>query len=385
VFGYPPGSRHRHHAPDPPQRPSPIMSVSAIVLAAGAGTRMRSERPKPLHRICGRPMVLHVIFSLEKLQPTRTVVVVGHGAEQVTKRVHEAAPPWANVAFAEQVEQLGTGDAAAIGMAAIGGDDYDDDAIVVVLPGDTPLLHPDTLDELVATHVANGNAATMVTSVLDDPTGYGRVIRAGDGRVLRIVEQRDGTPDELDVREVCTSIYAFRRDLLGPALRNLTTDNVQGEFYLTDVIGGLAAMGHRVGVMQAPATQTQGVNDRWQLALAEREFRNRTNRHWLLNGVTMLDPRQTFIDVTVALGRDITIYPGTILQGETTVGDDCDLGPHTQLTDCIVGQGSAVRHTVGSEATIGDGAVVGPFAHLTPGTSVGDGVVTGAFYTAPTD
>ncbi|MGA1440471.1 MAG: bifunctional UDP-N-acetylglucosamine diphosphorylase/glucosamine-1-phosphate N-acetyltransferase GlmU [Ilumatobacteraceae bacterium] len=357
------------------------MSVAAIVLAAGAGTRMRSERPKPLHRICGRPMVLHVIHALERLRPDQTVVVVGHGADQVSERVRAEAPAWAHIDFVEQLEQNGTGDATAIGMGALGGDDYDDDATVIVLPGDTPLLAADTLDELVATHVANGNAATLLTSIMDDPTGYGRVIRANDGRVLRIVEQRDADPAELDVSEICTSIYAFRRDLLGPALRNLTTDNSQGELYLTDVIGGLAAMGHRVGAVRAPASQTQGVNDRWQLALAEREFRNRTNRHWLLNGVTMLDPRQTFIDVTVRLGRDITIYPGTVLQGSTVVGDGCDLGPHTQLDSCTIGSNSTVRQTVGTDATVGDHAVVGPFAHLTAGSHVTSGPTPGAFYT----
>ncbi len=357
------------------------MTVSAIVLAAGAGTRMRSDRPKPLHRICGRPMVLHVIHALEKLTPERTAVVVGHGAEQVTKRVQEDAPAWANVAFAEQLEQNGTGHAAAIGMAALGGDDYDDDAIVVILPGDAPLLAAETLDELVATHVANSNAATMLTSVMDDPTGYGRVVRAADGRVLRIVEQRDGTPDELDITEVCTSIYAFQRDLLGPALRNLTPDNAQGELYLTDVIGGLAAMGHRVGAFHADPAETQGVNDRWQLALAEREFRNRTNRHWLLNGVTMLDPRQTFIDVTVRIGRDVTIYPGTLLQGDTVIGDGTDVGPHVQLDSCVVGHGCVVRQTAGVDAEIGDGAVVGPYAHLPAGANIVSGAVTGPFYT----
>jgi bifunctional UDP-N-acetylglucosamine pyrophosphorylase/glucosamine-1-phosphate N-acetyltransferase len=218
--------------------------------------------------------------------------------------------------------------------------------------------------------------------VLDDPTGYGRVVRANDLRVMRIVEQRDAAPDELDIRESNMGVYAFRRDLLGPALRNLTTNNSQSEFYLTDVIEGLAAMGHRVGAVHASARETQGVNDRWQLALAEREFRNRTNRHWLLNGVTMLDPRQTFIDVTVRLGRDITIYPGTILQGDTIVGDGTDLGPHTQLADCIVGRGCAVRHTVGADAEVGDGATVGPFAHLPAGSTVAAGTVTGPFYTA---
>jgi len=362
------------------------MTVSAIVLAAGAGTRMRSDRPKPLHRICGRPMVLHVVHALEKLRPAHTVLVVGHGAEQVTKLVQDEAPTWANVAFVEQVEQNGTGDAAAIGMTALAGDDYDDeDAIVIVLPGDAPLLAPDTLDELVATHVANSNAATMLISVKDDPTGYGRVVRASDGRVLRIVEQRDGTPDELDISEVCTSIYAFRRDLLGPALRNLTTDNAQDEFYLTDVIEGLASMGHRVGAVPAPEAETQGVNDRWQLALAEREFRNRTNRHWLLNGVTMLDPRQTFIDVTARLGRDVTVYPGTMLQGTTVIGDGCDIGPDSQLDSCVVGDKSTVRQTVATDAEIGEGATVGPFAHLDPGSAIVAGAVTGAFYTAPID
>jgi bifunctional UDP-N-acetylglucosamine pyrophosphorylase / glucosamine-1-phosphate N-acetyltransferase len=359
------------------------MTVSAIVLAAGEGTRMRSSRPKPLHMICGRAMVLHVIHALEKLQPERTAVVVGHGAEQVTKKVQEMAPGWANVAFAEQTQQNGTGDAASTGMTAFDGDDYDDDSTIVVLPGDAPLLRGETLDELVATHVANSNAATMLTSVMDDPTGYGRVVRKKDGQVQRIVEQRDATPDELDLHEVCTSIYAFRRDLLGPALRTLTTDNSQGEYYLTDVISVLAGMGHRVGCVQAPIGETQGVNDRWQLALAERELRARTNRTWLLNGVTMLDPRQTFIDVNVTIGRDVTLFPGTMLHGTTVVGDECEIGPDARLLDCAIGDRCTVANTVGVEAEVGPGAKVGPYAYLPAGSSVSSETVTGPFYTAP--
>ena len=328
-------------------------------------------------------MVLHVIHALELLHPAHTVVVVGHGADQVTDKINAEAPEWANVAFAEQLDQKGTGDATAIGMAALSGDDYDDDATVVVVPGDTPLLAAETLDELVASHVANSNAATLLTSVLDDPTGYGRVIRGKDERVLRIVEQRDAAPEELDVREINTSIYAFRRDLLGPALRNLTSDNAQGELYLTDVIGQLASMGHRVGALRAPGAETQGVNNRWQLALAEREFRNRTNRHWLLNGVTMLDPRQTFIDVTVRLGRDVTVYPGTTLHGTTTVGDGCDIGPHAQLTDCTVGANSRIRQTVADGGVIGPACDVGPFAYIAAATNLLAGTTTGPFYTAP--
>jgi len=359
------------------------MSVSAIILAAGEGTRMRSTRPKPLHMICGRAMVLHVIHSLELLAPDRTAVVVGHGAEQVTKKVQQMAPSWANVAFVEQHEQNGTGDAAATGMTAFGGDDYDDESTIVVLPGDTPLLRPETLRQLVETHVECGNAATLLTSVMGDPTGYGRVIRKADGQAARIVEHRDAAPDELDVKEICTSIYAFRRDLLGPALRKLTTDNAQGEYYLTDVISVLGAMGHRIGVVQAPAGETQGVNDRWQLALAERELRSRTNREHLLNGVTMLDPRQTFIDVTVTIGQDVTLYPGTILQGSTVVGDGCEIGPDTRLVDCAVGAGAIVEHAVGHDAEIGPSAVVGPYAHLPAGSHVAANATTGAFYTAP--
>lgn len=360
------------------------MPVSAIVLAAGEGTRMRSTRPKPLHMVCGRPIVMHVIHALDGLPIDRTVVVVGHGAERVTKKVQEQAPAWANVSFVEQTVQRGTGDAALVGLSSIDGDDLDDESTIVVLPGDTPLLTPETLASLVATHLAEGNAATLVSSRLDDPTGYGRVVRGRDGRVVRIVEQRDATDDERAITEINTSIYAFRRDLLGPALRHVSPDNSQGEYYLTDAISVLGGMGHRIGSVDAPAAETQGVNDRWQLALAERELRARTNRRWLLSGVTMLDPRQTFVDVTVQLGRDVTLYPGTILQGMTVIGDGSEIGPDTRLVDCVIGAECVVENTVGRDAEVGDAARVGPFAHLPPGSHVAEATTTGPFYTAST-
>ena len=360
------------------------MAVSAIVLAAGAGTRMRSDRPKPLHRICGRPMVLHVIHALELLHPVRTVIVVGHGAELVTKRVQETAPAWANVAFVEQVEQNGTGDATAIGMSALAGDDYDDDAIVLVLPGDTPLLAAETLDELVSTHVANGNAATLLTSVLDDPTGYGRVVRAGDQRVLRIVEQRDATPDELDIKEWNTGVYVFRRDLLGPALRNLTADNAQGELYLTDVIGGLAAMGHRVGAVQGARHRDPGR----QRPLAARDGRARVPQpHEPALAAERRHDARSAPDVHrrhgaswVATSRSTRARSSRATRSSATAPTSART---PSSTACAVGRECSVRHTVGVDAEIGDGADVGPFAHLPAGSTVVAGATTGPFYTAP--
>jgi bifunctional UDP-N-acetylglucosamine pyrophosphorylase / glucosamine-1-phosphate N-acetyltransferase len=356
--------------------------ISAIVLAAGEGTRMRSQRPKPLHLVCGRPMIMHVLHALSGIATHRTVVVVGHGAERVTKKVQEQSPVDLHVTFVEQRVQRGTGDAVMVGLTAFPDDDLDDTSTIVVLPGDTPLLRKETLDGLVAFHEQSGAGATILTARLDDPTGYGRVVRGRNDRVERVVEQRDATDEELAIDEVNTSIYCFRRDLLGPALRRLSPDNSQGEYYLTDVVGVLASTGHAVGAFTIDdPSEVQGVNDRAQLAEAEAELRRRTNRRFLLAGVTMLDPAQTFIDVTVELGRDVTLYPGTMLQGRTIVGDGCDIGPDARLVDCVVGAGSVVENCVAHDAEIGEGARVGPYAWLAPGSAVAAGVRTGAFYT----
>jgi bifunctional UDP-N-acetylglucosamine pyrophosphorylase/glucosamine-1-phosphate N-acetyltransferase len=220
--------------------------ISAIVLAAGEGTRMRSLRPKPLHLICGRPMIMHVLQSLVGLDVARTVVVVGHGAERVTKKVQEQSPSELHVTFVEQRVQRGTGDAVIVGLTAFPDDDVDDTSTVVVLPGDAPLLRAETIAALVAEHEGTAAAATVLIARMHDPAGYGRVVRGKAGRVERIVEHRDATTDERAIDEVNTSIYCFRRDLLGPALRRLSPDNSQGEYYLTDVIGVLAATGHAV-------------------------------------------------------------------------------------------------------------------------------------------
>lgn len=372
------------------------MPVYALILAAGEGTRMRSARPKPLHLICGRPLVMHVVHSLASVRPDRTVVVVGHGAERVTKRVLDDAPEWAHMSFAEQAVQRGTGDATLVGLDALDDAtnagvtrsvDLDDTSTVLVLTGDTPLLRPETIEELVTHHESNGFGATVLVADLagtpGGATGYGRIVRDPKSRrVLRIVEQREASADERAITEINTGIFAFRRDLLGPALRHLSPNNSQSEYYLTDVIASLAGMGHQVGAVTADPAETLGVNDRWQLALAERELRSRINRQWLLNGVTMLDPRQTFIDTGVTIGRDVTLFPGTMLQGRTTIGSGSEIGPNTRLVDTTVGERSVVENTVARHAVIGDDCHVGPFAHLAPGASVAEGTTTGPFYSS---
>lgn len=346
---------------------------------------MQSTRPKPLHMMCGREMVIHVITALKDLQIAKTVIVVGHGAKQVTQVVTKQAPKWANLSFVEQKVQRGTGDATIVGLSAVdlkagATSEVSDTSTIIVMPGDTPLLKASTISTLVNEHQNSGNAATVLTAFVDQPTGYGRIMRAKDDRILKIVEERDATAEIKSVNEINTGIYAFRRDLLGPALRRISNNNSQAEFYLTDAIEVLAGMGHQIGSHTAPADEVRGVNDRWQLAVAERELRNRTNRDWLMSGVTMFDPQQTFIDVTVKIGKDVTLLPGTILQGDTVIGDNCEIGPNTRLVNTTVGAGSRVESTVAQNSQIGKQAVVGPFANLPPMTTVADKAITGSFY-----
>lgn len=249
------------------------MPVSVIVLAAGAGTRMQSDLPKPLHPVDGRAMVLRVIDALSETSPERVVVVVGHGADQVTELVTRDAPSWTRVQTALQAEQNGTGHAAAIGLAAL--DVSEPNHTVVVVPGDTPLLRASTIAALCGARVERDEAATVLSSTLDDPTGYGRIVRSDDGRVVRIVEQRDATAEELAITEWNTGVYAFAGDLLGPTLELLNTDNAQAEYYLTDVIALLAHNGHRVGTVVTDPDEAHGVNDPAQLAQAEAILRQR--------------------------------------------------------------------------------------------------------------
>jgi bifunctional UDP-N-acetylglucosamine pyrophosphorylase / glucosamine-1-phosphate N-acetyltransferase len=354
--------------------------VTAIILAAGEGSRMRSDRPKPIHAVCGRPMVMHVMHALASLPVERTVVVVGHGAERVTQKITEHAPEKFHVTFATQEHQRGTGDAVIAGMSVCPNDDIDDTSTIIVMPGDTPLLRADTITKLVNDHETHQRAATILTANMKDPTGYGRIVRDHRNRVTGIVEQKDASDAQREITEINTGIFAFRHDVLGPALRKLSPENAQGEYYLTDVISLLATAGYPVGSVIADDEQeTQGVNDRFQLAMAERELRARTNRQWLLAGVTMFDPRQTFLDVTVTLERDVTLYPGTILQGNTHIGAGSEIGPNTRIIDSTVEAGAIIENSVIRNTVVDAGAHVGPYAALSDGANVVPGGVQGTF------
>jgi bifunctional UDP-N-acetylglucosamine pyrophosphorylase/glucosamine-1-phosphate N-acetyltransferase len=268
-----------------------------------------------------------------------------------------------------------------VGLRACGEEKLDDASTVLILPGDTPLIRAETIRHLIEIHETSGNAATVLSSRIPDPSGYGRIVHARDGRVTRIVEHKDANEEELAISEINTGIYAFRRDVLGPALRRIGNNNSQAEYYLTDVIEVLAEMGHTVQSIDAPSTETAGVNDRLQLAMAERELRARINYDWLLSGVTMLDPAQAFIDVTVRIGQDVTLFPGVILQGDTAIGDSCEIGPGSHIVDSVIGPRVRIHSSKIEEAEVGADAVVGPYASLLPGSSVANGQRTGAFYT----
>mgnify|MGYP001819673480 CR=1 FL=1 len=359
--------------------------VSAIVLAAGDGRRMRSARPKPLHRLCGRPMIRFVVEALESLDLERLVVVVGHGRDRIASELLDTKP---HADLVDQRVRRGTGDAVLAGLSAFADDlDVFDDGEVLVVPADMPLLRHDELEALVAAHRAGDAAATVLTAHVDDPGWRMRVVRGGrDESIVRVVDHRDTVGHERTITEVATGVWCFRRSLLAPALRRVEPDNAAGEIHVGGVVEVLASTGHRVG---AHATghpdDALGINDRVELSRAEAELRRRTNRAWLARGVTMLDPERTYVDATVELAPDVTLFPGTILQGATVVGEGSEIGPDTRLVDTEVGPGCRVEKTMAERAVVGADSHVGPFAVLSPGASLATATVTGPFYTSGAD
>jgi bifunctional UDP-N-acetylglucosamine pyrophosphorylase/glucosamine-1-phosphate N-acetyltransferase len=357
---------------------TPTNQSAVLVLAAGAGTRMRSDTPKVLHTLAGRSILSHALHSVARVAPTHLVVLLGHDRDRVAPAVAELADELGRpIQIAIQEQQLGTGHAVGCGLSALP-DDFA--GIVVVTYGDVPLLDADTLAGLIAAQHAEHTAATVLTTTLQDPTGYGRILRTQDGEVIGIVEQADASPSQLAIREVNAGVYAFDIAALRSALSRLRSDNAQKELYLTDVISIVRSDGHVVRAKHVDdSALVAGVNDRVQLSELGAELNRRIVAAHQRAGVTVVDPTTTWVDVGVTIGRDTVVHPGTQLLGLTQVGSRCQIGPDTTLTDVVVGDEAAVVRTHGGQSTIGDGAAVGPFAYLRPGTVLGADGKLGAF------
>ena len=340
--------------------------AAVIVLAAGEGTRMKSATPKVLHRIAGRTLVGHAIAAAREAQPEHLAVVVRHERDLVATHVAEVDP---KAVIADQDDVKGTGRAVQCALDVL---PADLDGTVLVTYGDVPLLSGSTLHALVDHHSASGSAVTVITANLANPTGYGRILRGADDSVEGIVEHKDATPEQLAITEINSGIYAFDAQVLRDALEHVTTDNSQGEKYLTDVLAIARSAGRRVAAhLIDDLWQTEGVNDRVQLARLGKELNRRITEKWMREGVTIVDPDTTWIDADVAIGRDATILPGTQLLGATTIGADAVIGPDSTLEDTEVGERATISRTESRLAVVGADATVGPFSYLRPGTELG--------------
>ena len=346
------------------------MNTIALILAAGKGTRMKSKLPKVLHKVGGVPMVEQVLQTVKAAGTERQVVVVGFGGEAVQAYLGNQAET------VMQEKQLGTGHAVLQAEPLL----KDAKGTLLVTCGDTPLVREETFRKLMEHHAATGAAATVLTAVMPDPFGYGRVIRDEKGQVTKIVEQKDGTPEELAVREVNAGIYCFELPLLWDLLHHVGNNNAQGEYYLTDIIGMLVKDGKVVSAYAAPEYQeTLGVNSRLQLAEAERVLRQRKLEQLMADGVSIIDPNNTYVDMTVTVGRDTVLYPGTILEGTTTIGEDCNVGPYVRMTNVKMGDNDHLQFTYAHDCEIKNGCEIGPFVHFRPNTVIGNDVKVGNY------
>lgn len=342
----------------------------AVVLAAGQGTRMKSKLYKVLHPVVGRPMVQHVIGQLKQLQIDETVTIVGYGAEKVIEKVGNESK------FVTQTEQLGTGHAVQQAESLL----LDKDGTTIVVCGDTPLITRETYKALFDHHEKEGSKATILTAKAPDPSGYGRVIRNEENQVERIVEDKDANKDELLVDEINTGTYCFDNKALFKALNEVSNDNAQGEYYLPDVIEILRNKSEKVSAFITDEfEETMGINDRVALAQAEKIMRNRINLEHMRNGVTIIDSDNTYIGPDVKIAQDAIIYPGCMIDGETTIGQDAEIGPHTEIKDCIIGEAAVIKQSVMMGSQIGNDAVVGPYACIRPESNIGNKVKVGHF------
>ncbi|MGH3367835.1 MAG: bifunctional UDP-N-acetylglucosamine diphosphorylase/glucosamine-1-phosphate N-acetyltransferase GlmU, partial [Nocardioidaceae bacterium] len=350
--------------------------AAVIVLAAGGGTRMKSQLPKVLHRIGGQTLIARALSAARGLGPEHLVAVIGHGRDQVGPHISAVDPTAVTVV---QEAQLGTAHAVQCALGALTGSSGlagpgGLTGTVLVTYGDVPLLTTDSLAALTKEHADSASAVSLLTAVVPDPTGYGRIVRDPDDhtQVAAIVEHADATDEQRTITEINSGICAFDVSVLLDALGRIDTDNAKGEFYLTDVAAIARADGRSVGAVQtSDGWQTEGVNDRVQLSRLGAELNRRTLESHMRAGVTVVDPATTWVDHTVELEADVTLLPGVQLHGSTRAATGATIGPDSTLTDVVIGSGATVVRSHGSEAVIGDGAAVGPFAYLRPGTALG--------------
>ncbi|MDM5282020.1 bifunctional UDP-N-acetylglucosamine diphosphorylase/glucosamine-1-phosphate N-acetyltransferase GlmU [Peribacillus frigoritolerans] len=342
----------------------------AIILAAGQGTRMKSKLYKVLHPVCGKPMVQHVIDQVNQLQIEDIVTVIGHGAEKVQEQLGDSCK------YALQEQQLGTAHAVMQAESVLSAKS----GTTLVICGDTPLIKAETMKELIALHEQSQAKATILTAYADNPAGYGRVLRGEGGLVEKIVEHKDASEEERYVKEINTGTYCFDNQALFSALKKVSNENVQGEYYLPDVIEILKEEGEVVTAFQSSEfEETLGVNDRVALSQAEQILRKRINEKHMRNGVTIIDPLTTFIEADVQIGQDTVINPGSFIKGKSIIGQDCLIGPNTEISDCEIGDGTEVLQSVVHESSIGSSVKIGPFAHVRPQSDIKDSVKIGNF------
>lgn len=343
------------------------MSLQILILAAGQGTRMKSKHPKVLHKVAGKAMIDHVLEQSRELTEEKPLVVIGHQADLLEEHLAETADT------VLQKEQLGTGHA--VMMAA---DRIKDESEVMVLCADTPLIQHETLAKMLQLK-HQGYAAVMMSSIVTDPTGYGRVIRDSDDHFIGITEQKDATTAELEIREINAGMYIFDGKLLKENLKKLSSDNAQREYYLTDVLEYLSKDGHSIGILQVSETEIMGVNTRVQLASAEEQMRRRINESHMLQGVTIIDPLHTYIEKEVQIGEDTVIYPNCHLKGKTVIGSDCSIREGTTIENSVIGNGVTIKSSTLLESQVGDETTVGPYAYLRPKSILGKKVKIGDF------
>lgn len=346
------------------------MKITALILAAGQGTRMKSDTPKVLHKVCGKTMLGHVIEAVDSVGADKKIVIVGHGADIVKAEMSEQA-----LSFVHQTKQLGTGHAVITAEEEI-----PEEGLVLVMCADTPLITGASLKEFTEYHIKEKNSVSVLTAEIDNPFGYGRIVKDSQGQLLKIVEEKDATEDIKKIKEINSGMYCFDAAELKRNLGKISNNNAQGEYYLTELIEIAVAQNEKTGAFPVKnLDEIMGVNNRVQLAQAESVMRKRINEKHMLNGVSMINPENVYIDAQAEIGRDTVLYPGVIIKGKTHIGEGCIIGHNTRVVNSTIGDGTEIQSSTITDSKVGENTTIGPYAYLRPGSNIGNRVKIGDF------